>query len=207
MPTAYLNKESIANQSLLFIGSTGLTSFDDNSTQANIVKATYSTQVQSYLTLTDWHFAKKKQQLTQLTGTPVNNWKYFYKLPSDILKLLRIYNSDDQSISSIDDFERTNERELYSDEDELYLDYIYYIDESYWPHWFVKFVIHAYASVIAFAITGDQSIEDRQRQIAYGSPSENGEGGLLSEAKIQNSQSTPSQYLKTNYLTSVRFGF
>lgn len=207
MPTSYLNKESIANQSLLKLGGNGIVSFDDETLEANLVKQTYATKIQHYLSMSDWHFAIKKQQLSQLTETPVNKWTYLYQLPSDMIKEIRYYNSSNKSISSTINFERAEKRKVYSDETELYLDYLYYVDESYWPHWFVSFVVVAYAADIAYALTRDQSLEDSLLVKAFGPLQDNLTGGLFGDALKNNSQTTPAASFKLTHLTQSRFAF
>lgn len=205
MPTSYINKESIANQALLELGGNGIVSFDDETLESNLVKQTYFTKVQNYLSLSGWHFAIKKQQLTRLTETPVNKWTYIYELPSDIIKLVTIYNSSNVSSSSTNNYERANERRIYSDDTELYADYVYYIDESFWPHWFLSFVIAAYAADIAYSLTRDQSLKSDLMVKAWGVPADNMRGGLFGEALKNNSQETPAPILRLNYLTNSRF--
>ena len=207
MPVTFTNKEEIANRALQKIGAGSLASFDDETPQADLVKAVYKSFVQNLLTKGNWHFATKKQQLTRLDETPVNEWTYSYTIPTDLLKLRALYNSSQVSILSVNDYEIFEQRRIYTEETSLYADYITYTDESYWPYYFVEFVVAALAAELAYPITRSQSTQQVYEQMAYGPPQDNGAGGLLAEAMKQDSAMNPPEMLRLDYLTDVRFSF
>lgn len=207
MPVTFTNKEEIANRALLKLGAGTLVSFDDETPQADVVKSIYKSFVQSQLTKGNWHFATKKQQFTRLDETPINEWQYVFQIPADLLKLRALYNSDQTGILSIDNFEIFQNRILYSNQLVLYGDYITYTDESYWPYYFVDFIVAALAAEIAFPITRSQSTQQLHHQIAYGSPEQNDSGGLFGEAARQDSAMNPAEPLRLDYLISPRFSF
>lgn len=207
MPVTFTNKEEIANRALQKIGAASLASFDDETPQANAVKAIYKSLIQNLLTKGNWHFCTKKQQLTRLDETPVNEWTYSYEIPTDLLNLRSLYNAGQVSVVSVMDYEVFEQRRIYSDESELYADYITYTDESYWPYYFVEFVIAALASELAFPITRSTDLATYYMQIAYGPPQDNGSGGLLGEALRRDGQMSPPESLRLTYLTNPRFEY
>jgi len=207
MPVTFTNKEEIANRALLKVGGTGLVSFDDETPESNLVKQVYKSFIQGLLTRGNWHFAMKKQQLTRLTETPINEWTYVYAIPADLLKLRSIFNSSEKNILTVDEYEIFEQRKLYADDIALWADYITYTDESYWPYYFVEFAITALASELAYPLTRDQSLVQALYVLAYGPLSDNGAGGLYGEAARQDSAMNPSEPMRLDYLTNARFSF
>lgn len=207
MPVSYTNKEAIANRALLKIGGNGIISFADETLEANLVSQIYTDYVQYLLTTSSWRFAMKKQQLSQLAETPINEWMYVYALPSDILKLRSLTSSDQVGVLPPADFEIYENRKVYSDCIALYADYLSYPDESYWPHYFVEFVIAALAYELSYPLTRDQNIQEYYKQQAFGSAAENWQGGLYANAAYQDAQGNITEPLRLTYLPNARFRF
>lgn len=207
MPVTFTNKEEIANRALQKLGAGSLASFDDETARADLVKSIYTSVIQGLLTKGNWHFATKKQQFTRIDENPVNEWQYSYAIPTDLLKLRALYNSDQIAIVSVNDYEIFEQRRIYTNETTLYGDYITYVDESYWPYYFVEFVISALAAELAYPLTRSETTMALYKEEAYGSPSENGMGGLYAEAAKQDSSMNPPEMLRLNYLTDVRFSY
>ena len=207
MPVTYTNKEAIANRALLLLGGNGIVSFDDETTESNLVSQVYSDYIQFLLSTGSWRFAMKKQQLTQLDEDPINEWTYSYTLPSDFLKLRSLFNSSQVGARTIIDYELYQNRRVYTNETSLYADYLSYPDESYWPHYFVEFVINALAYQLAYPLTRDQNLQEYYKQQAFGSAAENWQGGLYAIASQADSASNPSEPLNLSYLANARHAF
>lgn len=207
MPVTYTNKEAIANRALLLLGGNGLVSFDDETTESNLVSQIYNSYIQFLLSTGSWRFAMKKQELTRLDETPVNEWTYSYTLPSDFLKLRSLFNSSQVGSITIVDYELFQNRRVYADTTQLYADYISYPDESYWPAYFVEFAINALAYQLAYPLTRDQSVQEYYKNQAFGSAAENWQGGLYAIAAQADSASNPSEPLRLTYLSNARHAF
>ena len=201
-----VTKYEIANRALLKLGSNTLSSFEEATPQSITTAQIYEIFIESLLTRSNWHFAMKKQQLTRLSGAPINEWTYKYVLPADMLKLRAVWNSSQTSILTIDEYEIFEVRNLYANDTSLWADYIYRIDESYWPPFFVEFVISALAAELAMPITRDASMAQLFHAEAYGAPNENRSGGLYAEAARQDAAQTPVEPMRLTFLTASRFG-
>jgi len=201
-----ITKYTIANRALLKIRSQTLETFEDETLQSNIVNQIYESFIQNLLECSDWKFATKKQQISKSTSTPINQWSYIYTLPADFLKLIAVWDSSSTYILSTRDFKLFEKNTLYSNTDGLWIDYIYRIDESYWPYYFIEFVISALASELAIPISGDSNLAQLYALQAYGSPSENGQGGLFGKASFQDARQNPNPILRLNYFSKSRFG-
>jgi len=200
-----VTKVEIANRALTKIRAQPLTTFQDGTAQADVVDQVYDSFAQNILTIGNWHFATKKQQLSQSTTTPINQWSYIYNLPADFLKLITVWDSSGTHILSVNEFELYEERNLYSNLDGLWIDYLYYINESYWPPHFVEFAITALAAELAMPITGDANMTQLYYAQAYGSPADNGQGGLYAKSAQQDAMQNPNEMFKLDYLTGSRF--
>src|SRR5690606_32010862 len=78
--------------------------------------------------------------------------------------------------------------------------------ESEWPAYFQRAVTHALAADVALAITDQQSIADRHYQMAYGTPSEGGAGGLIGQAMTLDAQADGSKGIVADTFVAARLG-
>ena len=70
-------------------------------------------------------------------------------------------------------------RRVVTDLDTVYIDYQTSVDESKMPNYFVQLLRTAFAAEIAITITDQATKADYFRGLAFGTPSENGRGGLF----------------------------
>lgn len=214
MSLPYLpTKEIIANRALIAIGSEGIVSFEDGTPQANVVKQIYSSYIQSLLTRGNWSFSSKQMQLTQLVETPVAFWRYSYEFPANCLKIRSLYSSNQPYVIPTQDYQIFEPRVIYSNEQQLWADYINVVDESQWPYYFVEFVIDALSYKFSYPITRDVQLTEYCRGVAFGSAAENWEGGTYAEACNQDSKQNTNCFLplsiqqnSRNYMGANTFG-
>lgn len=198
-------KIDIANGALIKLRAQTLVTFEDGTPQSDIVKQIYERVIQSCLRSNKWHFAMKKQQLTKLNETPINEWQYSFLLPVDFIKIYSVYTSNESPSLNTICFEIFSNNKLYSNISALWADYIFRIDESYWPVDFVEFATSALAAELAMPITGDTGLMQLYWNQAYGSPNENNQGGLYAKAAQSDSSQNPSSVLNLNLLEQSRF--
>lgn len=200
-------KIDIANGALIKLRAQTLVTFEDGTPQSDIVKQIYERIIQGCLRSSRWHFAMKKQQLTQLNETPINQWKYSYLLPVDMIKLYCVWNSNLTTILSVNCIEIFGNNRIYTNEKSLWADYTYRLDESYWPVDFVEFVTAALAAELAMPITGDPSLMQLYWNQAYGNPNENNQGGLYAKAALSDASQNPADVLRLNFFEQSRFNY
>lgn len=198
------NKEIIANRALTALGSEGLISFEDGTPQAQVVKQIYSTYIQGLLTKGNWSFATTQAQLTQLNITPIAQWNYTFAFPADCLKLRTLYASNQIYVLPLDYYQIFETRYIYTNQQELWAQYINVVDEAQWPYYFIEFAIKALASELAYPITRDLTLREYYRAEAFGSPAENGLGGLYAEAASQDSKQNSNCFLSLNIQQNAR---
>jgi hypothetical protein len=85
-----MNKTDIANLALQYLGAAPITSLDENSKEASIIKQVFSSNVNSLLQEHNWNFAIKRVTLSPLVEKPVYEYEYLFKKPSDCLRVIKI---------------------------------------------------------------------------------------------------------------------
>ena len=141
----------IASNALLRIGANPISSFTEGGAEGTVADNLYEPTIRDLFTKARWRFASAKRQLARLTATPLNEFKYAYQLPSDMLYMYRVYPYADYEIVS---------DKLYSDETEVYIDYIYRPDESKWPAYFQLLAEYKLASEFALSITDNRALNE-----------------------------------------------
>lgn len=193
-----VTKYEIANNALLKLGANTLSTFEEATLQSTITAQIYERVVKAMLSNWDWSFAIKKQQLTKLDETPINEWTYSYAVPEEVMKLRAIWTSNDVNIFSTTAYELFELRRLYSNYSALWADYTYRMDESYWPDYFVDYAVSYLAGELAMPITRDSTL----KQIYDAEAMEK-----FRNAAAMDSRQNPQEPFFVDYLTSARFGY
>jgi hypothetical protein len=196
----------LCNRALIRLGSGVISSFNDGD-KGTICSVAYPEVKQMLLTAHPWRFATAKRQLSKLSTTPTNEWTYMHQLPSDMLTgPWAVWNTTDTGVAPITNWERYG-NQIYSDETVIVIDYRVSVDESYFPPWFQTLMSLAIAAAIAPAITANPNggLAEHYHQLAFGTPSDNMEGGYFSKCKNINSQSHPNGWIGSTEITDDRF--
>jgi hypothetical protein len=80
----------IANRAITKVGGTRITSFNDSSTEARALSATYNMARRALLRRAAWNFAVWRGTLPKLLTTPSWGFKFQYQLPADFIRLLQV---------------------------------------------------------------------------------------------------------------------
>lgn len=141
---------SIASNASILLGANTIASFEEESAEATVAANLYETSYLSLLTNHRWRFATKKAQLARLSATPLNGYQYKFTIPSDCLYVIK---TDANSYEIY-------ENEIHSNNTAMEIDYIYRVDETRLPAYFVKMFEFYLASQFAIPITGDLNKAD-----------------------------------------------
>lgn len=160
---AALTDEKIASNACLLLGAENINSFSDSSVESQTGAALYETTLRALLCERRWSFAIKQAQFSQLVATPVNNWSKAYQIPSDFLKLWKLY-------PEYIDYELFGTDYIYSDYDgEMYGDYTFRPDTRYFPDFFVELLESRLAVKFCMPITEDEkklnTMRDLEREV------------------------------------------
>lgn len=201
MPVTDIN---IVNRSLLRLGVSSISNFTNND-KGRICGTIYPTFSTSLLSMYPWRFAAKKSGSLTGGATPGNFWSNSFALPADFLTLRNVYNTNDVKARPMTSgYERFGDV-IMTNESAIYIDYTYDIDEDLWPDWYAEFVTTAFCAEAAFPITEDAQKESFWRQKAFGTPNQNGEGGLYRVTKAIDSRQQPVIPFATPSLIAARF--
>lgn len=177
----------IASNALQMIGANPINSFDDPGSGAAVAKSLYETILRSMLTRDYWRFAIKKQKLNRLSQTPLNEFKYAYQIPTDSLKIERVYNVGNYKIF----------RDLiYTDILDVDVDYIYRMDSTLIPSYFELAFTYKLASEFALSVTDDvnkNQLYEQKFKMA------------IAEAYAADAQQYPQTPIQDQPFTDVRF--
>lgn len=202
----------VASQALARLGEPAISSFDEDSDTAERVRQLYEPTVLQLLGSHDWSFATKRSALSEdAAGVPINEWTRAFLLPTlrtdRVGKPLSVFSSTQSNAPQIFRYEIQG-RWLFTNEQAIVIEYIYRVPESDWPGYFHTLAIEALAAMFALPVTENASKEQLHRQIAYGSPSEMGRGGLFRVACDADATGDPTRSLLDDHdpIWSARFG-
>ena len=153
-----VTKVDIASQGLVLIGANKISSFSDNSTEAQVASAIYEDTVESLLSESHWRFAMGQKQLSLLADAPVTRYEYAYQMPSDpaVITIMTVTNNDHPiPYSRYEDKIYLNG---YGSESKVFMDYVFRQDESQFPVYFRLALIYRLASAFGAAIGRDNDI-------------------------------------------------
>jgi hypothetical protein len=138
----------IASNALQLIGDLPISSFDDPGAGAAVAKALYADTLLAMLTRTYWTFTLKKQTLNRLSSTPLNEFQYEFQLPTDTIKVLKVYPRSNYKIYG---------DRIYSNTQALDIDYAFKPETSQLPPHFVLAFTYKLASDFALAVTDSEN--------------------------------------------------
>jgi hypothetical protein len=199
-----VSKFDICSRSLVELGEDVISSFTADTDPSKICGLIYPEYIRYLQSSYPWNFTIKKVQLARLSETPLNEWKYKYQMPSDMLIFRAFFNSSSEGVSPMQSYERF-EDEVWTNEEAVYIDYQFEVSSDNFPSYFTEFAIMALASKLAMPITDDKTIEETKTIKAFGSPSDNKNGGEFGVAKKLDSQQNPSPAIAADDLILARF--
>jgi hypothetical protein len=194
---------TICNKTLSLLGQSSISDFT-SSDKAIKLGAIYPAYSQFLLSMYNWHFARKKSPSLTGTTAPTFGYTYAWTMPTDALNIVNVYNSTAVEVSPQTRYERFG-AVLHTAFTPAYLDYTYDIDEDLWPAWYQQFAATALAGVTAISLTEDEAKAKMYTTLAFGTPEEDGEGGLYKLCKAIDSRQQPVRPFPVQSLIAARF--
>lgn len=196
---------SICSRALVLLGAEPISSFNDGTDASKVCANVYEGIKRNMIAQYGWRFLMVKKNLTRDTVAPVGEWKYSYIIPGDAVALTHAIFSSGQHAISSGDYEIFGRR-IYTNHEVVIADYVTDGTEGTWPAYFVELMVYAVCANIAFAITDQQGVADSWQVKAFGTPSENGQGGMMGIAKTIDSQADPNPGFKNDEFLQARYG-
>ncbi len=202
----------VASQALARLGEPAISSFEEDSETAEKVARLYEPTILQLLSSHDWSFATRRASLPEdASGTPINEWTRAFLLPTlrteRVGKIMSVFNSTSLRSPKVFDFE-LQERWLFTDYETIVVEYIARVPETDWPGYFHTLAIEALAATLALPVTEIASKDAQHREIAFGTPSQGGRGGLFETAAEADATGDPTQSLLDDHdpIYAARFG-
>ena len=183
---ASFSKVQLASNALILLGDEPISSFQDPGAGAKAAANLYESTLLGLLSSHRWNFATKKVKLSQLTATPLNEYKYQYQLPTDYVTII---TTQPTSIY------RILEDKLYTDSNTVEIDYIYQITADKFPAYFIKAFEYYLARELCIAVTEDMNKYELMNR-AYETESR--------KARYADSQSAPQVPIQDDPYIRVR---
>lgn len=198
-----LTDVEICQKALALLGAEQIQSLDESNDRAQTCSIIYPDVKRSALAETHWNFATNKRELSRFSDSPPSEYDYQYSLPNDMVAGPTKVLDGENSSTPIQSWEIANNR-LMTNRKTIYIDYVADVDEQRFPSYFTRFLYHALAAELAVNITDQVNMSQKLEQKAYGSPSDNQQGGLLGKAKLLDSQNQSTQAFDDNPLGDAR---
>lgn len=196
---------SICSDALIMLGAQPISSFTEGSDAAQACDRLYPDLRDSLLSRYPWSWSYQKTQLARLATAPISEWDYAYQLPGDMLSGVRaLFNTADTFGMPLRYGWEIYGDQVYTNEETVYIDYQTSVNESKMPYYFVHLLRHAMAGELGMVITDQISKADYFRSLAFGTPGENGRGGLFREAMNIDSRGQLPQVIEDYSLIDVR---
>lgn len=196
----------ICNAAAVMLGAAPIQSLEDDTDLSRIFANLYERKKLAVMSKYPWRFLAETFYLTRLAVPPIQGFRYAYVIPGEALAGAphAVFLYQQQKLGSRE--YRVAGIRVLSDHPELWGEFIVDRPESEWPEYFQELLIHAIAADVALAVTDQQSIADRHYQMAYGTPSEGGFGGLMGQAMLLDSQSQDDAGIETDHFIMARRG-
>lgn len=196
---------SICADALVLLGATAISSFADGTEAAGICERLYPGIRDMTLSMYPWSFTLGKAQLQRLSGSPTNEWRYWYAMPSDTLTGLprAVYISAAFNDPLNYDWE-IYEGRLLTNETTVFVDYQRRPSVAEMPGYFTQLLRYMLAWHLAEPITDQTEKGAYWRGIATGGEGQNDRGGFFRQAASIDGQGQPPRTFEDFTLIGVR---
>lgn len=169
----------VANRALAEVRARPIKSFDDEDERTQAVVAGYYTMVDHLLTVRKWHFNRLWSKLTAADAAlDKRGWTHSHALPEDRIGPPIQLVADPQHTQAVRFFQLT-ESAVLSEHPDLWCEAPRRSQPANWPGYFRTLAVTALAARYALTIRNDETTANGKLTEAFGTPSLNGNGGLL----------------------------
>lgn len=140
---------ALCSRALLKIGANTIASFDEGTAEAEVAANLYPSTRDALLSSHPWNFATGQATLARETSTPVADYSYAFKLPSDFLRALSAgVSSRGRGLDY-----RIAENRLHCDSDAVVLTYVFRPLETDFPPFFDALLISRLSAEFCTPVT------------------------------------------------------
>jgi hypothetical protein len=142
----------VANLALRILQSHPIESFGEDSIVAQTVRMYYDVVLRRCLSAYSWSFSQKQAELEQLPKELFPQWKFVYKLPPDLVRLIWLRSGVGEQLGRWDvrDYEIISGNLICTNAPSpLYARYQYEAPVAHYPHHFIEFFVASLAEELA----------------------------------------------------------
>lgn len=187
-----LSDIQLCNAALIGLGAAKISSFAENTAEAEIASTLYGITRDGLLSRHYWSFARGQADLVKSTAVPVADFSFAYTLPNNYIRAERLGN---RAAGRLPPEYQILENRLHTDADPAILTYTFRPTSPAWPPFFDQALIAALAAAFALPLT-----EDPNRMLAAEQVAEL----RLRAARLADSQQDTPEALQHFPLTDVR---
>lgn len=163
----------VANMALRMVQCPDIQSMDDGSSTARTVKMYYHTVLANCLSMYEWSFGRRCEEMQELSECPLAQYKHAYKLPLDVISIVRLVGEG----GIVRRYEVISGDIVCTDTPPpVRMEYTYCPPVRYLPAYFIDLFVHALveelSAVFGYNIEGQRVFHERIR----------GRGGKFSAA-------------------------
>jgi len=196
---------SICSDALILLGAAPISSFTEGTDSAQACDSLYPDLRDSLISRYEWTWSTRKIQLSRLSTNPINEWKYSYQLPGDMISgVMAVFETNSTFQKPLRYGWEIYQDKLYTNLETVYIDYQTSVAESAMPEYFVRLLRTALACELAMVVTDQASKSEFYRVMAYGTPGENGRGGLFRDAINIDARGSSTPVIEDYSLIDVR---
>ena len=188
-------KIDICARALIMIGAQPISSFSDGSTEALVASNIYDDVVEASLTRHRWRIATTQQQLSLLTSAPTGRYDYAYQVPTSPAVLQIITLTVNDYVIPYSRYQNYIYLNGYGANNEVIMDYIYKVDEQYFPPHFRLALEYELAALFAGSVARDNGLIEQFKTLS--------ERQFLIARNIDSTETT-SKVLDTNRFINAR---
>ena len=197
-------KLSICSDALIMLGASPLSSFADGTDEAQVADRLYDDVRDTLIVQYPYSWSMRKIKLARLVDAPINEWRYNYQLPGNMLGNPKaVFDTNAVGASPVRSFELYSSG-LYTNLENVWIDFQYRPEPAEFPPYFVRLLKTALAAEFAEPITDQITKANHFHGKAYGAPSENMRGGLVRVAINIDGADRPSEMIQEFPINDVR---
>lgn len=157
-----LSDIALCARALIRLGAAPITSFSDDTAEAEIAGALFAPTRDALLSAYSWSFATGQLALTQLDTAPVADYQYAYQLPTDYLRALSAgTNGRGRGLNY-----RIARGALHTDASAVMLTYIFRPEEEEFPPYFDQALIARLTAEFCIPVTENTSRAETMYSLA-----------------------------------------
>lgn len=198
------SKFDLCSQATALLGLGRIQSFSGGDKEA-VAGLLYDTVMISLAESYPWHFMRViSASLNRLSEVPETTWTYYYQLPNNLEGIVwALYDDDAIDAAPFKLWERVGQK-IATNATTIWIHYTEVPEVAAMPKYFHLLVVSALAAAFAQPMKESADLADFYHKRAFGTPEQNGKGGLWAMATAADARGSPSTVQRDNPFIDCR---